>query len=136
MLLSPPPLTLPLFAFFLPLPPSSIPVPVWFTSALKNTRISSSSGAITPTAAAGSVDAKLKAGLYGVVRSLLRVLEKGVIGKAILDTVLDACSAMQVGVWVVWVSVCVCVGGGAVVVGPVVLCVGRGGRGRWMWVWQ
>lgn len=35
--------------------------------------------------------------MYGVVRSLLRVLEKGVLGKAILDTVLDACSAMQVG---------------------------------------
>ena len=33
----------------------------------------------------------------GVVRSLLQVSEKGVIGKLILDTVLDACSAMQVG---------------------------------------
>jgi hypothetical protein len=71
-------------------------VPEWFSSALKSTRISISSGAVTPTAAAGSVDTKLKAGLYGVVRSLLRVLEKGVIGKLILDTVLDACSAMQV----------------------------------------
>lgn len=74
----------------------SIPVPSWFTTALKSKRTSSSSGMLTPTGAAGSVDAKLKAGLYGVVRSLLRVLEKGVIGKAILDTVLDACSAMQV----------------------------------------
>jgi hypothetical protein len=75
----------------------SIPIPTWFTAALKTKRTSSSSGLQTPTSAAGSVDAKLKAGLYGVVRSLLRVLEKGVVGKAILDTVLDACSAMQVG---------------------------------------
>lgn len=74
----------------------SIPVPDWFTIGLKNKRTSSSSGLLTPTVAAGSVDAKLKAGLYGVVRSLLRVLEKGVVGKAIVDTVLDACSAMQV----------------------------------------
>lgn len=76
----------------------SIPVPEWFSSALKSTRTSSSSGIVTPTAAltGTSSDAKLKAGLYGVVRSLLRVLEKGVIGKHILDTVLDACSAMQV----------------------------------------
>lgn len=76
----------------------SIPVPAWFTTSLKSKRTSSSSGLQTPTGAAGSVDAKLKAGLYGVVRSLLRVLEKGVIGKAILDTVLDACAAMQVRV--------------------------------------
>jgi hypothetical protein len=77
----------------------SIPVPSWFTTSLRSKRTSSSSGLLTPPGAAGSVDAKLKAGLYGVVRSLLRVLEKGVIGKAILDTVLDACSAMQVRVW-------------------------------------
>jgi hypothetical protein len=74
----------------------SIPVPEWFTIGLKAKRTSSSSGLLTPTNASGSVDAKLKAGLYGVVRSLLRVLEKGVVGKAIVDTVLDACSAMQV----------------------------------------
>lgn len=76
--------------------PVNIQVPAWFTTSLKSKRTSSSGGAQTPTAAAGSVEVKLKAGLYGVVRSLLRVLEKGVIGKAILDTVLDACSAMQV----------------------------------------
>lgn len=76
--------------------PVNIQVPAWFSTSLKSKRISSSGGSQTPTAAAGSVEVKLKAGLYGVVRSLLRVLEKGVIGKAILDTVLDACSAMQV----------------------------------------
>jgi hypothetical protein len=95
----------------------SIPVPDWFTIGLKNKRTSSSSGLLTPTVAAGSVDAKLKAGLYGVVRSLLRVLEKGVVGKAIVDTVLDACSAMQVGV---------CAGAVRAVSGPS-LGVGRGG---------
>ncbi len=36
-----------------------------------------------------------KAGHWGVVRSLLRVLELGQLGKAILDAVIDAASAMQ-----------------------------------------
>jgi hypothetical protein len=38
---------------------------------------------------------RLKAGLWGVVRSLLRVLESGNLGKAALDAVVDAASAMQ-----------------------------------------
>ena len=72
------------------------------------------------------MDAKLKAGLYGVVRSLLRVLEKGVIGKLILDTVLDACSAMQVGLAaVLGLSVGLCSALGTCVVG----------FGGWMW-WE
>lgn len=75
---------------------TTVSVPTWFTASMKSKRVSSSGGMLTPTAAATSVDGKLKAGMYGVVRSLLRVLEKGVLGKAILDTVLDACSAMQV----------------------------------------
>jgi Inositol hexakisphosphate len=41
-------------------------------------------------------EAKRRAGMYGVVRSLLRVLERGVEGKAILDAAIDACGAMQV----------------------------------------
>ncbi len=40
-------------------------------------------------------DAKLKTGLYSVIRSLLRVLERGNVGKAVLDCVVDSCSAMQ-----------------------------------------
>ncbi|KAI8474087.1 MAG: inositol hexakisphosphate-domain-containing protein [Monoraphidium minutum] len=38
---------------------------------------------------------RLRAGLWGVVRSLLRVLESGNAGKAVLDAVVDAASAMQ-----------------------------------------
>ena len=38
-----------------------------------------------------SLEAELKAGKYGVVRSLLRVLEGGTASKALLDTVIDAC---------------------------------------------
>eukprot|EP00198_Chlamydomonas_reinhardtii_P010887 XP_001700224.1 predicted protein [Chlamydomonas reinhardtii] len=38
---------------------------------------------------------KLKWGMYDVVRSLLRVLENGVQGKAVLDAVIDHCSQMQ-----------------------------------------
>lgn len=60
--------------------------PKWF---------SSSRAALTGTAPAALVKDKLKDGMYGVVRSLLRVLERGIMGKAILDTTLDACSAMQ-----------------------------------------
>lgn len=32
---------------------------------------------------------------YGVIRSLLRVLEEGAAAKGVLDTVIDANSAMQ-----------------------------------------
>ena len=38
-----------------------------------------------------SLEAELKGGKYGVVRSLLRVLEGGTASKALLDTVIDAC---------------------------------------------
>ena len=38
-----------------------------------------------------SLEAELKSGKYGVVRSLLRVLEGGTASKALLDTVIDAC---------------------------------------------
>ena len=38
---------------------------------------------------------ELKAGKYGTIRSLLRVLEHGKKGKRVLDVTLDACSAMQ-----------------------------------------
>ena len=38
-----------------------------------------------------SLEAELKAGKYGVVRSMLRVLEGGTASKALLDTVIDAC---------------------------------------------
>jgi hypothetical protein len=79
-------------------------VPAWFATS-KAARSSGgggmgSAGSLgSPTAVSTprGTDQKLKAGLYGVVRSLLRVLERGVVGKAILDTCLDACSAMQVG---------------------------------------
>jgi hypothetical protein len=37
----------------------------------------------------------LKAGHFLVVRSILRVLPYGVIAKAMLDSVIDACAAMQ-----------------------------------------
>lgn len=39
---------------------------------------------------------KLKMGMYGVVRSLLRALEKGPESKIVLDSVVDAACAMQV----------------------------------------
>lgn len=77
-------------------------VPAWF----RNSKAARGSGAGgvgslgSPTAAGGTprgTEQKLKAGQFGVVRSLLRVLERGVAGKAILDVCLDACSAMQVG---------------------------------------
>ncbi len=38
-----------------------------------------------------TLDEELKSGKYGVVRSLLRVLEGGTASKALLDTVIDAC---------------------------------------------
>ena len=34
---------------------------------------------------------ELKHGMYGVVRSLLRVLDNGATAKALLDTVIDSC---------------------------------------------
>lgn len=42
-----------------------------------------------------SVVAKERGGMYSVIRSLLRVLEHSHQAKALLDSVLDACSAMQ-----------------------------------------
>ena len=41
-----------------------------------------------------SLEAELKGGKYGVVRSLLRVLEGGTASKALLDTVIDACKSV------------------------------------------
>lgn len=41
-------------------------------------------------------ETELKAGKFGVIRSLLRALERGAAAKAVLDAVIDACSAMQV----------------------------------------
>lgn len=38
-----------------------------------------------------SLDDELKNGKFGVVRSLLRVLEGGTASKAVVDTVIDAC---------------------------------------------
>ncbi|KAF6255732.1 inositol hexakisphosphate-domain-containing protein [Scenedesmus sp. NREL 46B-D3] len=77
-------------------------VPAWFATS-KAARFSGAGG-LGSTGTLGSptgvgtprgTDDKLKAGMYGVVRSLLRVLERGGAGKAILDTCLDACNAMQ-----------------------------------------
>lgn len=41
-------------------------------------------------------ETELKAGKFGVIRSLLRALDGGAAAKAALDTVIDACSGMQV----------------------------------------
>lgn len=38
-----------------------------------------------------TLEGELKSGKYGVVRSLLRVLEGGMASKALLDSVIDAC---------------------------------------------
>lgn len=38
-----------------------------------------------------TLEGELKSGKYGVVRSLLRVLEGGTASKALLDSVIDAC---------------------------------------------
>lgn len=38
-----------------------------------------------------SLEDELKNGKFGVVRSLLRVLEGGTASKAVVDTVIDAC---------------------------------------------
>lgn len=42
-------------------------------------------------------ETELKAGKFGVIRSLLRALDGGAAAKAVLDAAIDACSAMQVG---------------------------------------
>lgn len=60
-------------------------LPSWFVSkgAVHGSPMRSSSDV--------SLEAELKGGKYGVVRSLLRVLEGGTASKALLDTVIDAC---------------------------------------------
>jgi hypothetical protein len=60
------------------------PVPAWFSAAPDSA-----------AAAAARGGDRLRSGLWGVVRSLLRVLESGNLGKAILDEVIDAAAAMQ-----------------------------------------
>ncbi|KAK9861491.1 hypothetical protein WJX84_004658 [Apatococcus fuscideae] len=60
-------------------------LPLWFAKA---------ESAAVPKPPATSGD-ELKDGKYGVVRSLLRVLEGGTTSKEIVDHVIDACSAMQ-----------------------------------------
>eukprot|EP00887_Chlorella_sp_A99_P002448 scaffold10.g2448.t1 len=70
-------------------PPEPAPgLPDWFVA---------SQDVTSPTKAGLSVleESELKAGKFGVIRSLLRVLERGVQAKAALDCVLDACAAMQ-----------------------------------------
>jgi hypothetical protein len=44
-----------------------------------------------PTGQPPNPDTELKAGNFGAVRSLLRVLAVGVESKALLDEVIDAC---------------------------------------------
>lgn len=56
-------------------------LPLWFAK---------SEAAATPHLPAASGD-ELKDGKYGVVRSLLRVLEGGTTSKEIVDHVIDAC---------------------------------------------
>lgn len=56
------------------------PVPEWFAE--------------RPTQVVGKVSS-LKSGFYGVVRSLLRILEFGTDAKSVLDTVIDATNHMQ-----------------------------------------
>jgi len=67
---------------------SNAQVPEWF---VKSDSALVAAGAAQPVIPRD----KLKAGMYGVVRSLLRVLERGLLGKAILDTVIDANQQMQ-----------------------------------------
>lgn len=55
----------------------------------------SSSMAAAAALVASNEEIELKGGMFSVIRSLLRVLEKGREAKAALDLVLDACSAMQ-----------------------------------------
>uniref|UniRef100_A0A7S3QUH6 Tyrosine specific protein phosphatases domain-containing protein n=1 Tax=Dunaliella tertiolecta TaxID=3047 RepID=A0A7S3QUH6_DUNTE len=60
------------------------PVPEWFRAMAKSR-----------PAPPKEDQEQLKAGMYGVVRSLLRALEKGPEAKMILDAVIDACAGMQ-----------------------------------------
>ena len=46
---------------------------------------------VSPRLTVPSADCELKAGKFGVVRSLLRALARGPEAKALLDTVIDAC---------------------------------------------
>ncbi|KAG1680951.1 hypothetical protein FOA52_009910 [Chlamydomonas sp. UWO 241] len=64
-------------------------VPTWFQGIAHSnfSKIEIESGEITAE--------KLKHGMYGAVRSLLRALDKGPEAKHVLDAVIDACSAMQ-----------------------------------------
>jgi hypothetical protein len=63
-------------------------VPEWF---VKSDAALAAAGAAQPVVPCD----KLKGGMYGVVRSLLRVLERGLLGKAILDIAIDANQQMQ-----------------------------------------
>ncbi|GLI60364.1 hypothetical protein VaNZ11_002488 [Volvox africanus] len=63
---------------------AALSVPAWFPAAME----------ATPPVGEQTRD-KLKWGMYDVVRSLLRVLENGTEGKAVLDATIDACSQMQ-----------------------------------------
>lgn len=67
-------------------------VPGWFKTATQP--LIAGKGGV-PHATEGSLETRLKAGNYGVIRSLLRALEKGVEAKIILDAAIDACGAMQ-----------------------------------------
>lgn len=59
-------------------------LPTWFVSTAEPT---------SPyrTSSDTALDDELKNGKFGVVRSLLRVLEGGAASKAVVDTVIDAC---------------------------------------------
>ena len=61
-------------------------LPSWFVSPQKPPHTS-------PMRASSdvSLEGELKTGQYGVVRSLLRVVEGGTASKALLDIVIDAC---------------------------------------------
>ena len=60
-------------------------LPSWFISS------AAVQGSPMRTSSDVSLEAELKGGKYGVVRSLLRVLEGGTASKALLDSVIDAC---------------------------------------------
>ena len=64
--------------------PSAGGLPSWFQA---------QPGAASParTTSSLSQEEELRAGKYGVIRSLLRVLDDGASSKALLDTVIDAC---------------------------------------------
>ncbi|KAK9804170.1 hypothetical protein WJX73_008272 [Symbiochloris irregularis] len=50
---------------------------------------------ISPRSDEHRLETEIKAGRFGVIRSLLRVLEQGAAAKAVLDAVIDANAAMQ-----------------------------------------